>query len=92
MEKQVLLDIANEERVHVGEFIRLIDIISAGEEQVWIENGYEEVNEMAAEVARGELEPATPGEKRAAEEAAHGVLADGSGGGGGPATIGSLRA
>ncbi|MCL5105305.1 MAG: Rubrerythrin [Armatimonadetes bacterium] len=89
--KKVLLDVANEERVHVGEFIRLIDIISAGEEQAWIDNGYEEVDDMAAEVARGDLEPATPAEKRAAEEAEHGSGGDGSSGGGGT-TIGSLKA
>lgn len=63
--RKVLLDIANEERVHVGEFTRLIDILTKGEEQAWINNGYAEVDEMAEEVMRGDLEPATPQEKAA---------------------------
>jgi rubrerythrin len=88
--RKVLLDVANEERVHVGEFTRLIDILTKGEEQAWINNGYAEVDEMVEEVMRGDLEPATPAEK-AAEE--------GHKGGGEPApdlsermpTVGSMR-
>jgi rubrerythrin len=48
--KKVLQDIANEERVHVGEFQRLISILLADEDK-WLADGAAEVNEMAAEVA-----------------------------------------
>ncbi|MCE5323403.1 Rubrerythrin [bacterium] len=61
--KKVFLDIANEERVHVGEFTELINILTKYEEDAWLANGAAEVKEMAEEVARGELEPATPAEK-----------------------------
>ena len=65
--RKVLLDIANEERVHVGEFVKLLDILTSGEEEAWMANGADEVRELAEEVARGDLEPATPAEKRAEE-------------------------
>ena len=45
--KKVLLDIANEERVHNGEFQRLISILSQDEE-AFLAEGAEEVNDMAA--------------------------------------------
>ena len=48
--KKVLQDIANEERVHVGEFQRLISLLLADEDG-WLADGAAEVNEMAAEVA-----------------------------------------
>lgn len=60
--RKVLLDVANEERVHVGEFTQLIELLT-GDEKAWMENGFAEVLEMAAEVAKGDLEPATPAEK-----------------------------
>ena len=47
--KKVLIDIANEERVHAGEFTRLLEIIT-GDEDKWLAEGAEEVNEMTAEV------------------------------------------
>jgi rubrerythrin len=47
--KQVLIDIANEERVHVGEFNRLIQILT-GDEEKWLAEGAAEVDEMAAEL------------------------------------------
>jgi rubrerythrin len=60
--KKVLIDIANEERVHVGEFNRLIQILS-GDEDKWLADGAAEVDEMAAELAGGageaEERPAT---------------------------------
>ena len=65
--RKVLLDIANEERVHLGEFVKLLDILTSGEEEAWMANGAEEVRELAEEVARGNLEPPTPAEKRAEE-------------------------
>jgi hypothetical protein len=47
--KKVLIDIANEERVHVGEFERLLEILT-GDEAKWVAEGREEVDEMAAEM------------------------------------------
>ena len=46
--KKVLHDIANEERVHAGEFQRLINILLKDEEK-FLAEGAEEVNEMAKE-------------------------------------------
>ena len=48
--KKVLIDIANEERVHIGEFERLLEILT-GDEERWVAEGREEVDEMAAEMA-----------------------------------------
>ena len=83
--RKVLIDIANEERVHVGEFNELINILTNYEENAWIGNGVEEVREMAAEVARGDLEVATPAEKAEAE------AGEKTGGNGHVPTIGSLK-
>jgi len=57
---KVLRDIADEERVHVGEFQRLICILLK-DEDVWLAQGAAEVNEMAAQVAQqGGASPAAP--------------------------------
>ncbi len=48
--KKVLIDIANEERVHAGEFERLLEILT-GDEDRWLAEGRGEVDEMAAELA-----------------------------------------
>lgn len=45
--KKVLMDIADEERVHKGEFQRLISILSK-EEEAFLAEGAQEVNDMAA--------------------------------------------
>ena len=45
--RRVLIDVANEEIVHVGEFQRLIQILTAGEEGRWLAQGAAEVDEMA---------------------------------------------
>jgi len=45
--KAVLIDIANEERVHVGEFARLLSILT-GDEDEFLKKGYLEVDAMAA--------------------------------------------
>lgn len=50
--KRVLVDIANEEREHAGEFGRLLEILT-GDEAQWLAEGREEVDEMAAELAGG---------------------------------------
>ncbi|MEJ2702751.1 MAG: ferritin family protein [Sedimentisphaerales bacterium] len=63
--KRVLLDIANEERVHAGEFQRLLNILLKDEEG-YLAEGAEEVNEMAREAASGE--PTVPGEQAGSEE------------------------
>ena len=46
--KKVLIDIADEERVHAGEFARLISILTADEDKLLAE-GAEEVDEMAGD-------------------------------------------
>lgn len=48
--RKVLIDVANEERVHAGEFERLLEILT-GDEDRWLAEGREEVDEMAAEMA-----------------------------------------
>ena len=48
--KAVLQDIANEEKVHVGEFQRLISILLEDEDG-WMAEGVAEVNEWAEKVA-----------------------------------------
>jgi rubrerythrin len=47
--KKVLIDVANEEREHVGEFTRLLEILT-GDEHEWTDHGKEEVDEIADEV------------------------------------------
>ncbi len=43
--REVLIDIANEERQHAGEFQRLIQILT-GDEDEWLARGAAEVDEM----------------------------------------------
>ncbi len=50
--KRVLIDIANEERVHIGEFERLLEILT-GDEARWIAEGRAEVDEMLSEGHEG---------------------------------------
>jgi rubrerythrin len=50
--KKVLIDIANEEREHAGEFGRLLEILT-GDEAEWLAEGRGEVDEMATELAGG---------------------------------------
>ena len=50
--REVLQDIANEERVHAGEFQRLLKILLP-DEQAYLDKGAEEVDEMAAESGGG---------------------------------------
>ncbi len=47
--KKVLVDIADEERVHTGEFQRLLSILVPDEERL-LGEGAEEVNEMARRI------------------------------------------
>jgi len=48
--KAVLIDIANEERVHVGEFARLIQLLT-GDEDDFLAKGTAEVDAWAAKVS-----------------------------------------
>ena len=47
--KAVLIDIANEERVHAGEFARLLAILT-GDEDKFLEEGAVEVNAISAKI------------------------------------------
>lgn len=69
--KKVLTDIANEERVHIGEFLRVIQLLSGDEDQ-FIREGAREVDDMAAEA--GKPEPASAAEGTAAERPSIGSL------------------
>jgi rubrerythrin len=51
--RKVLVDVANEEREHVGEFTRLLEILT-GDESEWVAHGREEVDEMAVELGGAE--------------------------------------
>ncbi len=51
--KKVFLDIADEEREHIGEFEELLEILT-GTEYAKIAEGQEEVREMAAELRAAE--------------------------------------
>jgi rubrerythrin len=64
--KKVLVDIANEERVHAGEFARLIGIL-AGDEDALLAQGAQEVNEMAAELSASQAAPNPSHEGKATE-------------------------
>jgi hypothetical protein len=46
--RKVLLDIANEERTHAGEFLRLLQLLT-GDEDKWHADGAAEVDNLAAE-------------------------------------------
>jgi rubrerythrin len=47
--RRVLLDIANEEREHIGEFIELLQMLT-GDEDAWTAAGRKEVEELASEL------------------------------------------
>lgn len=58
--KKVLIDVANEEREHMGEFMHLIQILT-GDENDWLQHGIDEVNEMAEATPReGKTNVSTP--------------------------------
>jgi rubrerythrin len=68
--KKILVDIANEEREHIGEFMLLLEILTDGEEAEWIASGREEVREMLA----GEGESSDEGKSAGGAEATIGSL------------------
>ena len=49
--KEVLIDIANEEKEHAGEFLRLLRELD-GDEENFYKEGYEEVEEMIAKLKK----------------------------------------
>ena len=49
--RQVLIDVANEEREHIGEFMQLLQILT-GDENEWMSHGIEEVKEMQEELGK----------------------------------------
>ena len=51
LSKAVLVDIANEEREHAGEFLRLLKELEPDEEKFYQE-GYEEVEEMIEKIKK----------------------------------------
>lgn len=51
--KKVLIEIANEERQHIGEFARLLQILT-GDEDTWLADGAREVDELAGTPAAPE--------------------------------------
>ncbi len=61
--REVLIDIANEERVHVGEFLRLLKELAPDEEK-WYADGASEVEAEIAKMAAssaGKTKPAEAG-------------------------------
>ncbi len=62
--KEVMQDVANEERVHAGEFQRLLSILLPDEEGL-MDDGAEEVDEMREKLAQG----GTSGENKENESA-----------------------
>jgi rubrerythrin len=71
--KKILIDIANEEREHVGEFMRLLEILT-GDEAEWLAEGRQEVEEMMAELEAGGGAPETPEAPAGDEETTIGSL------------------
>jgi len=53
--REVLTDIANEERVHAGEFLRLLSEL-APDEQALYDKGAEEVQEMIADLEKSDAQ------------------------------------
>ena len=83
--KAVLQDIANEERVHAGEFLRLLSILSATEDQ-FLAEGAGEVDVMASGAAPPAGEPAAEAEPVPVAEPAAAVSVPAE-----TLTIGALR-
>jgi rubrerythrin len=85
--RSVLIDIANEERVHVGEFMRLLSILTGDEDQ-WLAQGFAEVDEIAARMpTAGAATQPSGGEAQQAP----GTSSDATTPAGAEPTLGSLR-
>ena len=74
--KRVLLDIADEERVHAGEFSCLLSILTEGEEDRLLAEGAQEVNEMAAEAGAAYGQAGMPQTEASADGMTVGPLRD----------------
>jgi rubrerythrin len=74
--KRVLVDIADEERVHAGEFSRLLSILTEGEEDRLLAQGAQEVNEMAGEAGAADRQAGTPQAEASADGMTVGPLRD----------------
>lgn len=70
--KAVLIDIADEERVHVGELLRLLSILTGSAEDEFYKKGTLEVDTMAGRV--GAAGAAAPAASTAKEESTIGSL------------------
>jgi rubrerythrin len=57
---KVLMDVANEERQHAGEFLRLLQILT-GDEDKWLAEGAAEVDTLAAGIETPKAPEAQPG-------------------------------
>jgi rubrerythrin len=73
--KKVLIDVANEEREHAGEFGRLLEILT-GDEARWLAEGAAEVDEAAAELAGNVAEEEPEGSEAEGNETTIGSLRD----------------
>jgi len=73
--KQVLIDVANEEREHAGEFGRLLEILT-GDEATWLAEGAAEVDELAAQLAGTATQTAPQEQAGEAEGTTIGSLRD----------------
>lgn len=65
--KKVLQDIANEEREHAGEFLRLISLLLPDEDG-YLAHGAKEVDEMAAELKPKRAAKKAPAKKTPAKK------------------------
>ena len=83
--KSVFIDIANEERVHAGEFARLLAILT-GDEDALLAEGAKEVDEMAAELSAASAQTTLPSSPSDAQSAGSETPSDGA-----ATTIGSLK-
>jgi len=82
--KSVFIDIANEERVHAGEFARLLAILT-GDEDALLAEGAKEVDEMAAELSAS-AQPTLPSSPSDAPSSGSETPSDSA-----ATTIGSLK-
>jgi uncharacterized protein len=73
--KEVLTDVANEEREHLGEFEYLLQVLT-GDEETYKETGRREVKEMAGELSSAAAAESAAAPETGAEEATIGSLKD----------------
>ncbi len=71
--KKVLIDVANEEREHIGEFMYLLQVLT-GDESEWLADGRAEVVAMAAEIEGTASDEAAPNSDAGTTEATIGSL------------------